>query len=406
MADSTKKRVRERENGDYVSTSQTLSKLEAQRDYSLNSLPIRMFTEAQAVGVIEDATTSMKALAICVTYSLALPPRDEKFLREKLETVPELGSLSTVAVAGYLASRHPPTKRAGSWMLTQAAKLGDPLAVPAMSTEALKLANPRTTATLASLEKLAKSEHDARSMVMHGLILQKRGQMEEASALFKRAMELSYPIKSNTFLEHTMGGRIPQPWAAYGSIRGVMGDNEAAEKATEIGALEYENIDALGLLAYGAGVKKDWDKYVEYTTKIAMHRDIEAAFHLGVFYLKQFYEEEKANVPQGLLSRLSTFLRLSDLGKRSLALEWFRFAAEAEHPRAALLVAALLREDRQFKEGALFLGIAEQDPDCFETARKLRDCYLDRGTVIDIKAELPTGTYKPKNSRTAVNTVN
>lgn len=279
-------------------------------------------------------------------------------------------------------------------MVHRTCELGVPSSINFVATGSLKLTTPKRTEVLDKLEVNANRGDDPQAMVIHGTILQKRGQLKEASELFEKAMEISEPVPSMFIKEFTLHGRVVQPWAAYGAIKGNMGDQKAARKALEIGAQEYENVQALKLLGQSAGFSKDWDKYLECITKVAMTGDAEACFYLGSFYLKQHYEESKENASKGMLTRLASFLRLADQGPRSLALEWFRVAAEYGHPRSALIAAGLLREDRKFKEGVLYLDTAQQDKSCSESAKSMRYCFLDRDATIDLQSELPTKTYE------------
>lgn len=278
-------------------------------------------------------------------------------------------------------------------MLQLTANLGDMFSIAAVASDSLKLTKPGRTPTLDMLGEIAKLGIDPHMMVVHGTILQKRGQLEEASKLFEKAMEMSGPIRSNEFIDFTLSGRIVQPWAAYGALKGDMGDHEAARKSLEIGALEYENAEALKVLAQGVGMSKDWGKFVEYMTKLAMTGDAQACFQLGSFYLKQFYQETEKGASRGILTHLASLLRLKDPGPRSLAIEWFRLAAEYGHSRGALLAAGLLREDQNFKEGVLYLDTAEEDKSCSKSAQSMRDCFLNPDVSIDLRSELPTKTY-------------
>lgn len=278
-------------------------------------------------------------------------------------------------------------------MLMVSADLGSIFAVVALASDYLKLTTPGRSLALVHLEAYAKQQNDPQTMVAHGIVLRKRGQQEEAMKFFEKAMEMTEPAPSNPFIDFTLSGRIVQPWAAYGSLKGDMGDKEAARKALEIGALVYENVGAIKLFAQNLGSSEDRGKYVEYMTKLAMLGDEKACFQLGSFYLKQFYEETKNGASKGIFHRLASLLRLEDLGPRSLAIEWFRIAAEYGHSRSALLAAGLLREDQKFKEGVLYLDTAEQDQSCSESARSMRDCFLNLDVSIDLESELPTETY-------------
>lgn len=278
-------------------------------------------------------------------------------------------------------------------MINATAELGVPFSVIALASESLKLTTPGKTQALDMLEELAKMETHPQAMVVHGAVLQKRGKLKEALKFFEKAMEITEPIPSNAFVDFSLAGRIPHPWAAYGALKGQMQERDAAFKALETGAHEYESIEALWLIAQGAGQSKYWDKYVDYMTKLGMSGDPLASFQLGVFYLKQFYDETKRGAHPGVLTRLASFLGLTDSGLRPLAMEWLRIAAHYGHPRSALLIAGLLREDQKLKEGARYLDVAEKHKSCSESAKRMRDCFLDRDAVINLESELPKKAY-------------
>ena len=296
--------------------------------------------------------------------------------------------INTLATIGIILSCTPSGRGLGGQIIILTARADVPVAVCIIAIESLTLATPNRTKTLDKLESLAKKGDNPQVMVLHGLILQKRGQKEEALEWFERAYSISKPKPEKPFLDFTLGGVISPPWAVYGSLKGSMGDKETAQKALEIGALEYGSPEALGLIAKGAKMSKDWDKFIKYTTIVAMSGNPDACFQLGTYYIKQFIGkfdggQEK---PKGLFTRLASFLLPPDTREsRLLGMEWLRIAAAYGDTRSSVVLAILLREDGNYRDGYQYLRAAEGDERLSAMATELRSLYRDKEAVFDVE---------------------
>jgi TPR repeat protein len=219
------------------------------------------------------------------------------------------------------------------------------------------------------------------------MVLQKRGHDDEALGFLEKAVAISQPKQLSPQLEFTMGGNVPYPWAKYGVSKGSTGDQETARRMLEIGALEYGNANAMRVLAGNAKISKDWEKFLKYITLSAMNSDPGACSELGFYYIEQFLQSGgKQEKPKGLFNRFVSDLLPVDFGgfqPRHIGMEWLRIASSYGENKSRLLLAILLREDGNYREGAAWLDEVE-DKEFPVVAKQMRRIYTDKDAVFDL----------------------
>ena len=282
-----------------------------------------------------------------------------------------------------------------SWVIQRLADAGEPISVIYLVNQLLRFTGPiKKTPTVAKLESIAMKGEIPQAMVVHGLILQRGNRMEEAISWFEKAMTVSKPVTPTQSIDALLFFKIPQAWKAYGSAKSDMGDLESARKAVAVGAFEYDNEIAYSLLAPDALRAGDLEKYEQCLTKAAMGDDPKSCYELGNLYLATYLANERRNStrlgeesssPQDAIYCGAFSKKYKIHEYRKLAVEWYEVAIAGGYSRAAIVMALMLRDERELDKGLEYLSLAKKDPECVHTVGFLQRSWRQDDFKVDLQ---------------------
>ncbi|KAK2790098.1 hypothetical protein FQN51_002524 [Onygenales sp. PD_10] len=228
----------------------------------------------------------------------------------------------------------------------------------------------------------------ADAMVLHGMILQLKGQFQEAGDLYHEA--LVRIGNSNTYRDQTYPNpfnlaKVPQAWEMYVALKCEMGDITAALDVLWHYALKLEHPAAFRLLATLAKQHKNLPlaDYEHYLIRAAMAADPIACCLLGQFYVEGHIENVKnANgspnsyfrpPPKSPEERFYRKYPHNELLDK--AIDWYEIAINCGYKWAALPMAWIFREQGDLSEGMKYLDIAEKVEQCAHEAQQFRKVF-------------------------------
>ncbi|KAF2875056.1 hypothetical protein BDV95DRAFT_603829 [Massariosphaeria phaeospora] len=174
------------------------------------------------------------------------------------------------------------------------------------------------------------------ALTLQGQFLERKGQVEQARALYEKALE---KCDTKHELDEWETPRLA-PWNALGFLTMDNKDQKAQAKAAfEKGALEADDpVSYFHLASFEDPMSANWLKYM---TKAAASGDLEAMFRLACFYTKM--AAEKDSVPRyGRVATMVAWLTLKGEARYFRhAQEWFMIAAYSGHKPSMLELAEM-----------------------------------------------------------------
>lgn len=265
----------------------------------------------------------------------------------------------TAAIAGIagVLLRSASHKELASFMLSFTSKLNEPTAAYYLACELLRHSRILNSASpaLTHLRNIALLGKDPRAMILHGEVLERRGEKGGALRMYQKAMDITGPSNSKGE-DLSMNGLIPSVWIAYGTLAAEMGNLKAARSALEKGAFEFDEPSAYYEVAERFTENKNSEEYRDYMMKAAQSGYHDASLRLGKYYIRRSIKLRIKSEKKGD-NRVDC-----QRHNRDMAFEWLDVAANAGVGEAAVLIAVLAREDGQLEKGLDYLELARQDP--------------------------------------------
>lgn len=169
------------------------------------------------------------------------------------------------------------------------------------------------------------------------------------------------------------------PWQVYEDVNRKLGNDNAADKAIETAAREYQDPQALLTLAGRHMKDGDLENYEACMSKVASTGNADACRKLANFYYLTYLgrylrrgedatqKQQKKNWLSSIFGRM-----LSPDDYLNLAREWYELACTHGSHDAALTMSLLLRLDGKFNLGKQYLEMAAQKPGLASAIRGYR----------------------------------
>lgn len=268
-------------------------------------------------------------------------------------------------------------------MLQKLSFLGEPLAIIFIVQQHLRAQHSSVSNIhIEALRKMAEEGKIPQAIALYGRILLANGNKEKAAKYFKKAMDISQPVKYNESIDAFFSPSEPQPWELYGSTMADLGDPDAARDAVEIGRNEYDHARAYTVLATTALFEKDWHTAEQYLTKSAMDGNLYDCYRLGKLYLRMVLLNDSRYNPfsaSELVPADATFRRrYSQQVFKILAGNWMSLAVTANNSEAAVAIACMLHACGHAQKALMWLDRAESYDTCPYPVHKLRESWGDR----------------------------
>lgn len=257
---------------------------------------------------------------------------------------------------------------------------------------ATRILDKATTAPTSSIpfnriEHLALQMRDPVSMTLHARVLIFREQYNEALALMEEVMGVIRPVTTSRPSQDKHFPLDMAPWQVYEDVNRKLGNDDAADKAIEIAAREYQDPQALFTLAGRHMKDGDLENYEACMSKAASTGNADACRKLANFYYltclgryprrgEDATQQKQEQEPQQQKKKgwVSSFFgrMLSPDDYLNLAREWYELACTHGSHDAALIMSLLLRLDGKFDLGKKYLEMAAQKPGLASAIRGYR----------------------------------
>lgn len=248
------------------------------------------------------------------------------------------------------------------------ASMGEKVAVLHTSWWALKAGRVRPSNNVISvnLKNLANTKQDWRATVLQGLTLLERGNKDEGFGMLKAVFHDTEATPNHLDQEDPLTGLshkflmppIDSPWKAFLQAAQQYESSEDALAAANIGAFDFDDPEAFRYLADDHTAQRYSATWRQYKSKAAQAGDPDGAMDLAEYYL----------VSSGIYPLPLGRGRISARQKnqRAKGIEWLRIATFGElspvkKAKRSLFLAALMREEGEWKEGTAVLHRAAQD---------------------------------------------
>lgn len=245
---------------------------------------------------------------------------------------------------------------------------------------------PKSSIALNRIEYLALQVRDPVSMTLHARVLILREQYNEALALIEEVMRVIRPVTTSRPSQDKHFPLDMAPWNVYEEVNRKMGNDDAADKAVETAAREYQDPQALFRLAGRHMKDGDLENYEACMSKAASTGNADACRKLANFYYLTCLghyprrgedateQKQRQQQEQQKKSWISSFFgrMLSPDDYLNLAREWYELACTHGSHDAALTMSLLLRLDGKFDFGKQYLEMAAQKPGLASAIRGYR----------------------------------
>lgn len=249
---------------------------------------------------------------------------------------------------------------------------------------ATRILDKATTAPTSSvpfnrIEYLALQMRDPVSMTLHARVLILRKQYNEALTLMEEVMGVIRPVTTSRPSQDKHFPLDMAPWQVYEDVNRKLGNDNAADKAIETAAREYQDPQALLTLAGRHMKDGDLENYEACMSKVASTGNADACRKLANFYYLTYLgryprrgedatqKQQKKNWLSSIFGRM-----LSPDDYLNLAREWYELACTHGSHDAALTMSLLLRLDGKFNLGKQYLEMAAQKPGLASAIRGYR----------------------------------
>lgn len=336
----------------------------------------------------------------------------------------------------------------GQWARTAAIAAG--VRKPILDTAATFIRSTSVTTRtplIDQVEQLAQMEV-ASAMLLQAKLLGRSGKFTEAIAMMDKLWPRIYPTRLMPIPEHdiTSSKNIEPPWQIYTWLKGSVGDKKAVDETLKKAALEYQDPEALLNYARLVMIEGDLEMYEQCMCQSAMSGNPEACRKLANFYYLTFHgrfprrgenktkqtKDENNNdevaeptktatatataainyikqlashlhtlLPENLsqkLTSISSYLSeevsyIFGVSRRreeyeKLAFDWYHLAATHGSPKAALIYAILLRENRQMDETYTYLEKCVSNAQLKPLAVRLLERWEEEGYEPSIPVKL------------------
>ncbi|EER28804.1 hypothetical protein CPC735_040680 [Coccidioides posadasii C735 delta SOWgp] len=357
---------------------------------SVPSPPLELFTSAIDKGPFKQGPNKlgwMEAIDIarkCIAAAQKSTETSSLNLERDIHA-----DLHKICLVSQILGRSPRHSVVTEWIMPKLAHAGNMLAIVSLGYKALSSSTINGQPwLLQKIEILAREGKAWEPMVLHGSILEAKGELPSAANWYQKAIEITKPLDNeiNYLSFFIPQGRFPLPLEAFANVQLKLDEIDKAEEAANLGALQYDSPRGYSLLLSALFKNESgWDHIEEYLTKCAMSHDVEACYRLGEIYRLWHLGLEKVEhagfhdkflskkMLRGLLSVSSRYHSPTEY--YSMAKEWLELAAAQGHPLASLQMAVLLRDENKAGEALHYRELAGRHPKYAAVATELQEAW-------------------------------
>lgn len=219
---------------------------------------------------------------------------------------------------------------------------------------------------------------------------------DKAIKMLEQLHDRTYP--SNFYVgikdDITLSGRLNAPWNRLAEFYMHRDMEQKADALTKVGALDYQDPDALMAYAFRMKEQGNWDAYEQCVSIAATAGNGTACMRLGNFYYQIFQGTIPSAyvLPENTPWLRSHFYRWLGIRRprndfRKLAIDWYELAEIHNDKRAIRNYVILCREDGEINKAADSLLKLQETPRDWKSPNivKLRERFYDD----DFKPKIP-----------------